>query len=275
MQNEQARIVPLDELDDYEVAEGDPDVRGWGVFAVDGTKIGEVEDLLVDTAVMKVRYIDVELDKKVSRAEDRTRHVLVPVGAARLYDEDDRVILNLSAGDAVNLPDYSRESFSREYETSLRQRLDRGFRPSGQERDYYAHEHYDDRRFYGKRGETRITRAEEELAVGKRPVQAGEVGIRKRVETEDVSVPVTRRREEVEIERRPVQSGQEAEIGEDQLRVPVMEEEVVVEKRPVVKEEIVVRKRTVEEEDEVREQVRKERIDVDEQGRQRQQRKNK
>ena len=55
------------------------------------------------------------------------------------------------------------------------------------------------------------------------------------------------------------------EIGEDEVSVPVVEEEVVVEKRPVVKEEIRVRKDVVEDEEVVEEDVRKEEVDVDDQ----------
>jgi len=101
-------------------------------------------------------------------------------------------------------------------------------------------------------------------------VEAGEAVVRKTVETEHVRQPVTRRREEVEIERRPVERGMAAgasDIAEGEIRVPIMEEEVVVEKRPVVKEEIVVKKRAIEETQNVEAELRKERIDVDESGR--------
>lgn len=53
-----------------------------------------------------------------------------------------------------------------------------------------------------------------------------------------------------------------AEIGEEEIRILVIEEEIVVEKRPVVKEEIRVRKRIVEEEEVVEEDVRREEADV-------------
>ena len=60
-------MVPLDQLDDFRVASGDPDVRGWEVVGSDGGKIGEVDELLVDTRAMKVRYLDVDLDGTVTR----------------------------------------------------------------------------------------------------------------------------------------------------------------------------------------------------------------
>ena len=57
----------------------------------------------------------------------------------------------------------------------------------------------------------------------------------------------------------------EAEIGDDEIRVPVIEEEVVVERRPVVKEEIRISKEVVEDEEVVEEDVCKEEVDVDDQ----------
>ena len=59
--------------------------------------------------------------------------------------------------------------------------------------------------------------------------------------------------------------GTGAEIGEDEFVVPFLEEEVVVEKRPVVKEEIRLRKEVVEEEEVVERDVRKEEIEIDDQ----------
>ncbi len=52
--------------------------------------------------------------------------------------------------------------------------------------------------------------------------------------------------------------------GEDEVRVPVTEEEVVTEKRPVAKEEIRVRKGVVEDEETVEEDVRREEVEIDE-----------
>ena len=54
-----AAVTPLSELSDYEVAEQHYDVRGWDVLASGGEKVGEVTDLLVDVAKLKVRYLAV------------------------------------------------------------------------------------------------------------------------------------------------------------------------------------------------------------------------
>ena len=118
--------------------------------------------------------------------------------------------------------------------------------------------------------EERITLSEEELAVGKRRVQAGEVRLNKTIETEHVSEEVPVMREEVVVERHPVTDGMRAdnvEIGEDEITIPVTEEEVVAEKRAVVKEEIVARKHEVEENRTVEADLRQERVDIDDQTR--------
>lgn len=55
-------VTPLRTLHNYRIAEGDPDVRGWEVLGADSGKIGEVDDLLVDTRALKARYLEVALD---------------------------------------------------------------------------------------------------------------------------------------------------------------------------------------------------------------------
>src|SRR5947209_11719250 len=57
------QIAPLTHLKDYKVAKEDPDVRGWPLIARDGRTVGKVHDLLVDTAALRVRYLDVELER--------------------------------------------------------------------------------------------------------------------------------------------------------------------------------------------------------------------
>jgi uncharacterized protein (TIGR02271 family) len=59
----------------------------------------------------------------------------------------------------------------------------------------------------------------------------------------------------------------EAEIGDDEVRIPLTEEEVVVEKRPVAKEEVRIRKDVVADTEVVEEDVRREEIEVDDETR--------
>jgi len=115
------------------------------------------------------------------------------------------------------------------------------------------------------RDDERLTRTEEELRVGKRAVEAGEVVVGKHVETEHKQVPVNLKREEIVIERRPVNREAGAtDIRDDEIRVPLTEEEAVVDKRAVVKEELVIGKRVVEEQKTVDADIRREEFDIDE-----------
>jgi PRC-barrel domain protein len=226
-------LVPLRRLPNYRVAAGDPDVRGWEVLGSDSRKIGEVNDLLVDRQLLRVRYLDVSLDPglveeesgsvpgvasagpaqepsasavetpdlsppltgpgdlgglgaavretlvraTLSDEENRltqehhqgfhTRHVLVPIGRARLDPEHDRILIEgMRSLDAAILPDYAGQGFDRDYEASLRRQFDEAYAPSP-EQDFYAHHLYDEDRFYGpRRGPLREdTEAPQEKAV--------------------------------------------------------------------------------------------------------------
>jgi uncharacterized protein (TIGR02271 family) len=112
--------------------------------------------------------------------------------------------------------------------------------------------------------ELRVQRSEEELLAGTRERVAGSVNVRKRVRTDRERLEVPTRREEVSVERVPA-SGEasEAQIGADEVSVPVVEDEVVVQKKPVVKEEIRIRKDVVHERQIVEEDVRREEVDIE------------
>lgn len=278
------RIAPLSDLSDYEVADHDPDVRGWDVIAADGRKIGEVEDLVVDTQAMKVRYLDVEVDKDF-RADDDNRRILIPVGQAQLHDDEDHVhVKTLSSADVRAYPAHGGR-FDRTYEDSIHTRFGTASAgaagaASARGGDFYAGSNFDDARFYGSRRGTaagrdagtrdrgdRMTLSEEELQVGRAKHEAGEVRVGKHVETEHVSrdVPVTR--ETATVERRPLSEEDarhaQARISEDEIRVPLVEEEVIVEKRAVPKEELVVKKHQVQDTEHVEADLRRERADID------------
>lgn len=114
--------------------------------------------------------------------------------------------------------------------------------------------------------ETRMPLHEEELEAERRQRQ-GEVRLHKTVHTETrhMEVPVTR--EEVVVERVPVEEpgrdvGDRA-FGEEEARIPIVEEEVEVRKRPVVKEEVRARKERHTEKRDVSGKVRKEDVRVE------------
>lgn len=114
--------------------------------------------------------------------------------------------------------------------------------------------------------EQRIELREEELRAEKERVEAGEVRLRKEVveETKSIQVPVTR--EEVVVEKHSVSGRRLADgsIGDDEeISIPVMEEQVHVEKTPVVREEVNLRKQQVRETRQVSDTVKREEAWVD------------
>ena len=145
------RVVPLERMTDFKVAEGDPDVRGWDVVAADGSRIGEVDRLLVDIEAKKVRYLDVDLDEDIiGTGEDR--HALIPIGIARLDQDDDRVLVDaITVMDARTLPAYTDTPVTRDHEVLIRQRFDPDYVEGSADAEFYDHRFYDDREFYSAR----------------------------------------------------------------------------------------------------------------------------
>jgi uncharacterized protein (TIGR02271 family) len=114
---------------------------------------------------------------------------------------------------------------------------------------------------------------EERLHAEKRPVETGEVRVRKEVHTETKNIEVPVQREEVVIERTPVHGRAATEgitadsIREgEELRIPVREEQVNVTKDAVVTEEVKVGKRVVQDTEQVSGQVRKEEVRIEKEG---------
>ena len=118
-----------------------------------------------------------------------------------------------------------------------------------------------------------MTRSEEELRVGKSEQEAGRVRLRKYVVEDEVTQTVPVKREEVRIEREPVTdtnvdaATEGPAISEEEHEVVLHEEQAVVDTQAVPKERIRLDKDTHVEEEQVSGTVRKEQIDIDDQGR--------
>jgi hypothetical protein len=94
---------------DFDIVDGEPDIRGWDVKLAGGEKIGEVEELIVDAQKKKVRYMVVELDDDELELDD-DREVLIPIGLAQLHRDDDDVILpNVRLEQLLSLPEYDED----------------------------------------------------------------------------------------------------------------------------------------------------------------------
>lgn len=115
--------------------------------------------------------------------------------------------------------------------------------------------------------ELRVPLIEERLVISKRIVDQGELRVHRHIEEREevVSQPVTR--DDLIVERVPINRPLEAPVDSryegEWLVVPIMEEVLVVQKRLMLKEELRIRKRQVTEEQEVREILRRQRVELE------------
>jgi uncharacterized protein (TIGR02271 family) len=125
----------------------------------------------------------------------------------------------------------------------------------------------------GQATDDAMTRSEEELRVGTEPRERGRVRLRKYVTTEQVTQTVPVQREKVRLEVEPTGDAgvdaatRGATVTEDtdpEHEVVLREEQPVVEKRVVPKERVRLDKEAVTDQQQVAEEVRKERIKLEE-----------
>lgn len=110
---------------------------------------------------------------------------------------------------------------------------------------------------------------EEELRARKETVETGRVSIGKDVVSQQRSMDVPVTRDEAVIERHPVdRTPSDEPIGEgsETMNVPLYEEHVDVQKRPVVYEEVGIGKRAVQETQQVSAEVRREEARIENEG---------
>ena len=160
------RIAPLSALNDFEVAEGYPDIRGWTVASTDGTEVGKVHDLLIDVDQMRTRYLDVRLDEGARRVAGRPRRARADRhGAGGRGEGRGARAAHRGAVRAAAAVRHGR--LTRVHELEVRRHFSLGEAAAAAAagtaattaaRDFYDDEGYDDRRFFGKRRRTRQRR---------------------------------------------------------------------------------------------------------------------
>ena len=120
----QTRLISnydLRELRDseYEIVDGEPDIRNWKVIADGNLEIGKVPELLFDEFSQRVRYIIVEINGKPLNLISRS--VLVPIGLAELLRDEKLVLISgLTLNHLATLPDYEKGKLNRETEYAVR-----------------------------------------------------------------------------------------------------------------------------------------------------------
>lgn len=105
MKESNKHLYNLDELSDYKVDSHYSDVRGWSVKDRDNRVIGKVDNLLVNKNLMKVVYLDVEVDSTIIDAQydpysesrntgvkefvnkEGDTHVIIPIGMIHIHDD--------------------------------------------------------------------------------------------------------------------------------------------------------------------------------------------
>ena len=261
---------------------------GYTVYDQSGEKIGKVDDLFVDENDQP-EYIGVKM------GFFGTSSTLIPMDVVTADDQNQSLTVSQPKSTVKDGPHFDDDhEITPEYEQQVRQYYGLTGTGTTEGRGGYGDYHGDETvgagmamgdtesgEFRGDasepegvrepgsdlddRDELRVQRTEEELRAGTREREAGAMRVRKRVRTDREQIRVPKRREEVHVERVPVEEGtaSEADIGEDEVVVPVTEEEIVTEKRPVVKEELRVRKDVVQDEEVVEEDVRREEVDID------------
>lgn len=138
----------LRDLTDFEVADDNPDVRGWAVRGSDGQPLGVVHELIVDPEALKVRYLDIELDSRFHINEHENR-ILLPIGVASLDADGDNVFVPaLNAESVLSYPPYIELQITRSYETAMMRALGMELVPDG---DFYGSPMHDATAFYRNR----------------------------------------------------------------------------------------------------------------------------
>lgn len=104
----------------FQIAKGQPDIRGWDVRDEHGRKFGTVGDLIFDIKADKVRYLIIHvLDTPELELEKRS--VLVPIGLAELDPSDNDVLLpNVTPFQLRALPRYETAKLGAKTERDIR-----------------------------------------------------------------------------------------------------------------------------------------------------------
>jgi uncharacterized protein (TIGR02271 family) len=224
-------------------------MRGAPVYDSNGDKIGDVDEIYYEEQTRVPQWIG------IGTGFFKTKRALVPVRGSAPYE--DGLMVPYEKDMVKDSPDVD-DDFSSEREADLagyygvgysRQRSHSGLTASGRR---------------SRKGEQSVTRAEEEVEVGKRSVEAGSARLRKWVETEPVALDVELQREVARVSRERIDEPVgDHDFSEEEVQVPLHRDKPVVQKRTVAKERIGLEKDVNTEKETVRDELRKERVDVE------------
>jgi len=256
-------------------------VRSWQgrtLVDSDGDRVGTIDAIYVDDQTGQPEWA------LVNTGLFGTKSTFVPIAQASGHGDQVQVPYEKQlVKDAPNMDPDGHLSEQEEQELWRHYGLDYGAASTGRTAQTQATEDVDlpagtgggDREpGYGRTGRTSddaMTRSEEELQVGTQARERGRARLRKYVTTEQQQVTVPVQREEVRVEREPITDANldaatsGPDLTEAEHEVTLREEEPVVEKRVVPRERVRLDTETVTDERQVTEEVRKERIDLNDQ----------
>jgi uncharacterized protein (TIGR02271 family) len=237
--------------------------RGRTMLDRDGDRIGTIEDIYADDRTGQPEWA------LVNTGLFGTRSTFVPIAQAAARDGDVQIPYEKAlVKDAPGIEADQHLSEAEEQRLWRHYGLDyeAGYQTTGRAAEAGTAAGGYDRE---ATGDDAMTRSEEELRVGTEARERGRVRLRKYVTTEQVTQTVPVQREEARVVREPVSDAnvdaamRGPDISEAEHEVVLHEEQPVVEKRTVPKERVRLDKQTVTGEERVAEEVRKERIDVE------------
>ena len=237
--------------------------RGREVVDVDGTKIGTLDEVYLDTGSERPEWATVTTGlfgtkqsfMPLADADPKGGKVVVPYSKDQVKDAP-------SIDPDGELSSEEEQQLYSHYGVSGSAGSDSGASKGGKRKQA-------GRDVSAPATDDAMTRSEEELRVGKAERESGRVRLRKYVVTEDVQQTVPVKREEIRVEREPITDANVddatsgTDISEEEHEVTLHEEEVVTEKRTVPKERVRLDKDVVTDEKTVSEEIRKEQIEVD------------
>lgn len=268
-------------------------IYGYDVVDSNGDKIGDVDGVWVDDATNALEFVGVKtgfiMGKThlipVENAQFQQNSIQVPFskdqvhGAptfgtdAELSPDNENEIYSYYGMDRSTAPSptglgtdtaATGDAATADYAASTSESTDAGYATDSVDTDNTGRTDYAPTGASDTQNQS-VALSEEELQVGKREVEAGNVRLRKVVRTEHVEEPIELRREEVQVERVdatgvevPSDAFQEREVN-----VPITQEEPVVGKEAHVVGQVNVNKDVGTETRSVGGDVRKEDVEVD------------
>jgi hypothetical protein len=103
---------------EFEMANGEPDIRNWKVIAVRNQEIGRIKELLFDETTRRVKYLVVSLYGKPLNL--LSHDVIIPIGLAELNKRDKLVFFrDITVGHLALLPAYEKGKITTETEREI------------------------------------------------------------------------------------------------------------------------------------------------------------